>query len=174
MSNSPKSSTKAKRPYWVYGIVGCSFIVLLSFAGCVAGISYFGQRMYTEIQKPVNKDDILSALKDIPIYQPSEFDPDFTKAMRASEAILPDNVVATNAGFISPDSANKIISWYKAEMLALGYKSEENNLGFIRQITFTQGQDRLLVQLQKDPTGPKDGSQLSLSYFQVIQTQSES
>lgn len=173
MPTSPKPATQSKRPYWVWGVVGCSFIVLLSFAGCVAGISYFGQRMYTEIQKPVNEDDILTALKDIPIYQPSEFDPDYTKALRASAAILPKNMVATNAGFISPDSANTIISWYKTQMLDLGYESEENNLGFIRQITFSKGRDSLLVQLQKDPSGPKGGSQLSLSHFQYIQPPAE-
>lgn len=150
-------------------------MVLLGFAGCVAGVSYFGQRIYTEIHKPVNEEDILAALGDIPVYQPSEFDPELTKVLRGSTAaILPNKVTATHAAFSSPDSADTVIDWYKTALSELGYESSETKVGFIRQVQFNNGRDRLLLQLQPDSEGPKGGSMISLSLYQRIQSEAQS
>ncbi|MEO0374291.1 MAG: hypothetical protein AAF329_06585 [Cyanobacteria bacterium P01_A01_bin.17] len=171
MPNPPPTTTRSKQAPWVWGIVGCSFMVLLGFAGCVAGVGYLGQRIYTEVQKPVNEDDIIAALGDIPIYQPSEFDPELTKVLRSSTAILPDRLVATHAAFRSPDSQDAVIDWYKTAMSERGYKSSATELGFIRQVQFDNGRDSLLVQLQPDSEGAKGSSRISLSLFQPIQSQ---
>ncbi|PZD72559.1 hypothetical protein C1752_03394 [Acaryochloris thomasi RCC1774] len=146
-------------------------MVLLGFAGCVAGVGYFGQRVYTEIQKPVNEDDIVAALGDIPVYQPSKFDPELTKVLRSSTAILPDRLVATHAAFRSPDPEDTVIDWYKTEMSELGYESSDTELGFIRQVQFENGRDSLLVQLQPDSEGAEGSSRISLSLFQPLQSQ---
>jgi hypothetical protein len=168
---SQPSPSPSKRSPWIWPILGCSLFVLLGFAGCIAGVGLLGKQVYTEVQKPVNEDEIIAALEGIPIYQPSEFDPEGTKILRGSTAILPDNIVVTHAAFDSPDSAKTLTRWYQTKMSDLGYESEISKVGPTTVLQFHRNRDRLQVHLQSASTGPKGSSILALFRYQFTQPQ---
>ena len=126
-SSSPPSepAPKRRRSPWFYAAIGCSLMFVLTVGGCIAGITILGNHFYSEVNKPLEPNQVLADLGEIPIYQPSELDIEMTRVMRASMTFVPMGK-PTAAAFRTSEPVEKIQQWYRQQLLDLGYQPAQN------------------------------------------------
>lgn len=164
---------QSKRFPWLWVILGCGSLVLVTFVGCVAGSIFIGSRVYRETQKPVVESEVLEGLGDIPVYEPSQLDPAQTRALRASTVFVPGAIDKVHhAAFTTPDSREEVVSWYKTQLSNQGYELSSNNTqigDLLSQFHFQKGRNFLLLQLQPPSQEHEGGVMFTLSHYQVAQ-----
>lgn len=155
----PPPPARARRSPWLYVGIGCGLLFLLVVGGCVAALGIMGNRIQQEMKKPINKQEVLAALKDAPIYPNAQFHEQATKGGRAGLSLMSRFLPAEStavAAFVTADDDDKVLSWYEKKLPTLGYQpaTQGGNVNFnagaagAKQRQYKKGQDMLMVQVQ--------------------------
>lgn len=156
---------KPKSP-WLYVSLGCGFLILLAFGGCVGAGVMFSNRMKQEMSQPVTEAQATRDIGDTPRYPGAKLDTQTTHAARLAMTLMKTLVGAKGesggAGFTTPDSFLKVLTWYDEKLRALGYKpGKEQSNGY----TYQKGTEVLM--LQSTRTAKTDtGTQFMILHFQ--------
>ena len=166
---------------WAWVGIGCGLFTLLGIGGCVAFIAVVGKQVSSEMQKPINREEILASLGDTPRYPNAQFDDNGTKAGRIGLNLTKRLIPARSsvvAAFVTRDDADKILSWYDAEMKKRGFQSGASAGGTglsggpngARQRQYRKDDDVAIVQVQRGSGAAAQGaSMIILMRFNGVQ-----
>jgi hypothetical protein len=157
-SNPIPTGPKKSRSPWMWVGIGCGVTTLLAFGGCVAFLGVVGQKAAQEMGKPITKEDAISKLGDIPIYQPSTFSETMTKGAQFGSSLIPGQIVSAAVAFETQDNPDQVIRWYQQELAAKGYQQlpkQPTLSSNVTQASFQKESDGILVQVQDSNSSAK-------------------
>lgn len=149
MSQTPIPKQPKKRSPFFWVIIVCSGLVLLAFGGCIVGLGMLGQRVYKEVGKPLNQEEILANLGDIPIYQPSTFNTTLSRGAQVGGSFIPGQKSFTAAAFDVSGEPAQIVGWYDEQMRSLEYQpvQVDTDDASLQQIAFQKDDQFVIVQV---------------------------
>jgi hypothetical protein len=129
----------------------------------IAGAVFFGN-LSKEMQKPFDLPAAQKIMADTPIYPNAQFDENMSKGARTGLGFVKGAMPATEAtaiAYSTSDTADKVLSWYDAEMPKNGYKpmsgGESPAAMGAKQNQYQKGKDVVMVQTQNPKAPGYDG-----------------
>jgi hypothetical protein len=150
--NPPPPPRKRMSPWAMTGI-GCAVLLVGSIVGIGACGVQMSNAMKEELNKPIDKEQVLAELGDTPLYPKIQFDENSTKIGRAGMKIggrfVPAQKTAI-AGFRTEDAPPLVYAWYDEQLIKAGFRVEDGRGDKRGGHSYRKDHDMVVVRMTPD------------------------